>query len=48
MINKYKEVFNMDRVKLNELKEGLMRCIITYKDNDGKGIQSEVYSIGGE
>ena len=38
----------MDRVKLNELKEGLIRCIIPYKDNDGKEKQIEVYSIEGE
>ena len=36
------------RVKLNELKEGLIRCIIPYKDNDGKEKQIEVYSIEGE
>ena len=38
----------MDRVKLNELKEGLIRCIIPYKDNDGKEKQIEVYNIEGE
>ena len=36
------------RVKLNEVKEGLIRCIIPYKDNDGKEKQIEVYSIEGE
>ena len=36
------------RVKLNELKNGLVRCIIPYKDNDGKEKQIEVYSIEGE
>ena len=36
------------RVKLNELKEGLIRCIIPYKDNNGKEKQIEVYSIEGE
>ena len=36
------------RVKLNELKEGLIRCIIPYKDNDGKEKQIEVYSIEGK
>ena len=36
------------RVKLNELKEGLIRCIIPYKDNDAKEKQIEVYSIEGE
>ena len=36
------------RVKLNELKEGLIRCIIPYKDNDGKEKQIEVYNIEGE
>ena len=29
----------MDRVKLNELKGDLVRCIIPYKDNDFKIIQ---------
>ena len=38
----------MDRVKLNELKEGLIRCIIPYKTNDGKEKQIEVYNIEGE
>ena len=38
----------MDRVKLNELKEGLIRCIIPYKSNDGKEKQIEVYNIEGE
>ena len=38
----------MDRVKLNELKGDLVRCIIPYKDNDGKEKQIEVYSIEGE
>ena len=36
------------RVKLNELKEGLIRCIIPYKDNEGKEKQIEVYNIEGE
>ena len=36
------------RVKLNELKHGLIRTIIPYKDNDGKEKQIEVYSIEGE
>ena len=36
------------RVKLNELKEGLIRCIIPYKDNNGKEKQIEVYNIEGE
>ena len=36
------------RVKLNELKEGLIRCIIPYKSNDGKEKQIEVYNIEGE
>ena len=31
----------MDRVKLNELKEGLIRCIIPYKDNDFKIVQGD-------
>ena len=38
----------MDRVKLNELKGDLIRCIIPYKDNDGKEKQIEVYNIEGE
>ena len=38
----------MDRVKLNELKGGLIRCIIPYKDNEGKEKQIEVYNIEGE
>ena len=38
----------MDRVKLNELKGDLVRCIIPYKTNDGKEKQIEVYSIEGE
>ena len=38
----------MDRVKLNELKGGLVRCIIPYKDNEGKEKQIEVYNIEGE
>ena len=38
----------MDRVKLNELKGDLVRCIIPYKDNDGKEKQIEVYNIEGE
>ena len=38
----------MDRVKLNELKGGLIRCIIPYKTNDGKEKQIEVYNIEGE
>ena len=37
----------MDRVKLNELKGGLIRCIIPYKTNDGKEKQIEVYNIEG-
>ena len=36
------------RIKLNELKGNLVRCIIPYKDNDGKEKQIEVYSIEGE
>ena len=36
------------RVKLNELKGDLVRCIIPYKDNNGKEKQIEVYSIEGE
>ena len=36
------------RVKLNELKHGLIRTIIPYKDNEGKEKQIEVYSIEGE
>ena len=36
------------RVKLNELKGSLIRCIIPYKDNDGKKKQIEVYNIEGE
>lgn len=36
------------RVKLNELKHGLIRAIIPYKDNDGKEKQIEVYNIEGE
>ena len=38
----------MDRVKLNELKGNLVRCIIPYKDNEGKEKQIEVYNIEGE
>ena len=38
----------MDRVKLNELKGDLVRCIIPYKDNDGKDKKIEVYNIEGE
>ena len=38
----------MDRVKLNELKGGLVRCVIPYKTNDGKEKQIEVYNIEGE
>ena len=38
----------MNRVKLNELKGDLVRCIIPYKDNDGKEKQIEVYNIEGE
>ena len=38
----------MDRVKLNELKHGTIRCVIPYKDNNGKEKQIEVYSIEGE
>ena len=38
----------MDRVKLNELKGRLVRCIIPYKDNEGKEKQIEVYNIEGE
>ena len=38
----------MDRVKLNELKGDLVRCIIPNKDNDGKEKQIEVYNIEGE
>ena len=37
----------MDRVKLNELKGDLVRCIIPYKTNDGKEKQIEVYNIEG-
>ena len=42
--------FNMEdkRVKLNELKHGTIRCVIPYKDNNGKEKQIEVYSIEGE
>lgn len=36
------------RVKLNELKEGLIRCIIPFKTNDGEEKQIEVYNIEGE
>lgn len=36
------------RVKLNELKGDLVRCIIPYKDNEGKEKQIEVYNIEGE
>ena len=36
------------RVKLNELKGSLIRCIIPYKTNDGKEKQIEVYNIEGE
>ena len=36
------------RVKLNELKNGLIRTIIPYKTNDGKEKQIEVYNIEGE
>ena len=36
------------RVKLNELKGDLVRCIIPYKDNNGKEKQIEVYNIEGE
>ena len=36
------------RVKLNELKHGLIRTIIPYKDNEGKEKQIEVYNIEGE
>ena len=36
------------RVKLNELKGNLIRCIIPYKDNNGKEKQIEVYNIEGE
>ena len=35
------------RVKLNELKNGLVRCMIPYKTNDGKEKQIEVYNIEG-
>ena len=35
------------RVKLNELKGDLIRCIIPYKTNDGKEKQIEVYNIEG-
>ena len=38
----------MNRVKLNELKGDLVRCIIPYKTNDGKEKQIEVYNIEGE
>ena len=33
------------RVKLNELKGSLIRCIIPYKDNDGKDKQIEINNI---
>ena len=36
------------RIKLNELKGDLVRCIIPYKDNEGKEKQIEVYNIEGE
>ena len=36
------------RVKLNELKHGTIRCVIPYKDNNGKEKQIEVYNIEGE
>ena len=36
------------RVKLNELKHGLIRTIIPYKDNEGKEKQIEVYNIEGK
>ena len=38
----------MNRVKLNELKGDLVRCVIPYKTNDGKEKQIEVYNIEGE
>ena len=37
-----------NRVKLNELKGDLVRCVIPYKTNDGKEKQIEVYNIEGE
>ena len=36
------------RVKLNELRGDLVRCVIPYKTNDGKEKQIEVYNIEGE
>lgn len=38
----------MNRVKLNELKHGIVRCVIPFKTNDGKEKQIEVYNIEGE
>ena len=36
------------RVKLNELKGDLVRCVIPYKTNDSKEKQIEVYNTEGE
>ena len=37
-----------NRVKLNELKHGVIRCIIPYKDDSGVDKKIEVYPIEGE
>ena len=37
-----------NRVKLNELKNDIVRCLIPYKDIDGNDKMIEVYNIIGE
>lgn len=38
----------MERARLSELKQGVVRCIIPYKDVEGNDKQIEVYNIVGD
>ena len=38
----------MERARLSELKQGVVRCVIPYKDVEGKDKQIEVYNIVGD
>ena len=38
----------MERARLSELKQGVVRCVIPYKDIEGNDKQIEVYNIVGD
>lgn len=38
----------MERARLSELKQGVVRCVIPYKDVEGNDKQIEVYNIVGD